>query len=85
MEVGAVHFNCNLDIIRLLADRCDLLLLQETQVTEYNSDCLSNLGNDFMFSYTPAVICGPIGHGRAAQWWSCYFLAKIKCESLSFF
>ena len=60
MSLKIVSYNCqsvntNLDIIKLLLQNCDILLLQETLLTENNSNLLGGISQNFNYAYTPSV------------------------------
>ena len=59
-------FNSNREIIELLLDQCDLLLLQETLITDCNCSNLENVNSDFSSFYTPATRSSPTGVGRSS-------------------
>ena len=60
MSLKIVSYNCqsvntNFDIIKLLSQDCDILLLQETLLTENNKNLLGGLNQNFNYAYTPSV------------------------------
>ena len=64
-----ISFNChsfsrNMGIINLLLDHCDILLLQETMITEITRNSLDKVSREFISFYTPAARDISGGAGR---------------------
>ena len=59
-------FTCNREIISEILEQCDILLLQETLITEVNSFLLSNLNDNFCFSFTSALRPNNSLYGRSS-------------------
>ena len=59
-------FTCNREIISEILESCDILLLQETLITEVNSFLLSNINDDFCFSFTSAHKANNSLYGRSS-------------------
>ena len=60
-------FNCNTEIIKLLLEQSDILVLQETLLTDVNGDLLHTLtGRYFKVSYVPAARKNENFIGRAS-------------------
>ena len=57
-------FNSKGPLINLLMEKCDLICLQETFITDCNNNCFDNFHKDFVNAYTPAVRKGEISEGR---------------------
>ena len=57
MPLKVISYNCfslkkNVDLIKILLKKCDILMLQETLLTEDNISYVSNYDKDFTCSHT---------------------------------
>ena len=57
-------FNIKGPLIKSLMEKCDLICLQETFVTDCTNSCYDNFHNDFVSAYTPAVRKSETAGGR---------------------
>ena len=71
MAIKIVSFNCysvnsNTEVLKLLLSKCDIMLLQETLLSDDNSGILQELSEDFDFAHVPAVRKQDNFRGRAS-------------------
>ena len=60
MELKIISYNCqsfksNIDIVKELLHKCDVLFLQETLIDDNNFSLLDQIDDDFMSAYLPAT------------------------------
>ena len=80
-------FRANKQFIKTLLQKCDILLLQETLLTEHNANELDTLvDNDFIFCHTPAVTNGNFLTGRPSSGLAIYWKAmdNFKCYPIMY-
>jgi hypothetical protein len=68
MALNVISFNCNsirknIEIVKELLKSCDILLLQETIITEYEIDSISNIDLNFKFCHAPSTVPNILGKG----------------------
>ena len=59
MDLKIISYNCrsarlHFDIIKILAEQCDILMLQETLLNDENISILENI-DDFNVAHTPSI------------------------------
>ena len=81
MSLKLISYNCrsansNFELIKLLSDECDLIILQETLLTENNHYILGEVNDNFNYAHTPSqrrsdTFVGRSGGGLAILWEKC--------------
>ena len=102
MSIKIITYNCqsvnvNYDIIKILTKDCDILLLQETLLSDNNQYFLNDINDDFNYAHVPAVrkastFVGRASGGLAVLWrkfnnikiYSLYFTDRIMGLKLDF-
>ena len=91
-KIRVVSFNCqsfnsSKEIIKLLLDRSDILVLQETLVTDVNRESLEVFaGADFRLACVPAVRGDQTFVGRASGGMAIYYrhFTGLECDAITF-
>ena len=70
-KLRIITFNCqsfasNVEVISDLLKRCDILLLQETLISDVNSHLLEGFDDNFCISYTPSSRQNSVLYGRSS-------------------
>ena len=87
-----ISFNCqsvntNRELIELLLRKCEILVLQETLVTEHNKELLETFtGRNFGLAYVPAIRDEQTSVGRASGGLAIYYrhCIDLTCETITF-
>ena len=73
-------FNSKGPLIHSLLEKCDILCLQETFITECTSNCYDNFHKDFVNAYTPALRKDDMAAGRPSGGQCIYFRKNLNID-----